>query len=148
MTNLIEIKTNVKELINDLFIQTANNFVIDKYATLLNISGKDVEQKRKNIINSLSSFPPYNFTSLVKKIELHTNGVCTITKCENYNIFVKYKSVDGLANLDQIYNEIYLVIPANINLSIEYDYLIYSNIKKYRYSDISTVNWSNIQYKV
>lgn len=138
------LQEHMKKTINNFFIVTADDQTLDKYCLLFDI---DVNQdKLTNIKSKLAEIPPYNLEYLENAINRISGGYCSIIVESNYKIKIVYTSL--YADIDEsiVKNEIYNIIPCNIEVDLTYDFITYEKLYEYSYSNLQNQTWKNVIY--
>lgn len=128
----------------NLFIDTCDDLMLDKYGKILNISG-ETEEKRTNIKISLGKIPPFNIDSIKNYLTMYVKD-CDIIINDNLTIDINYKT--GGREIDPlgVINNLYTLIPANMFVNFRYTYATYSDIEGEIWSNIDGKTWHSIIY--
>ena len=128
----------------DLFLATASNEILLKYENMLLVTGEDTEEKRQNIINKMSEFPPFSYNEIEKIVKRHISHPFIVNKCKDFVLSIKYRGGQEINNITNIVSDIYNIIPANVKVEMTYDFYKYIDALQDSYSDLSQKTWNNV----
>lgn len=128
----------------DLFIATASDDILLKYANLLQIGDTDFELLRAKIIEKFSEIPPFSYETIKKVVQWHTKSTPNVSKCEGYVINIDYKQGNYMQDFTNIYKDIYNIIPANIAINISYIFMSYIDYITTIYQKLSSKTWQQM----
>lgn len=129
----------------NLFLKTADDDILDKYLSIIGLSGETTEKKRQNIIAKLSALPPFSLEMIEDIVKIYT--LTANLELQNNTISVFYTTSDG-EEVDKplVLTEIYNLLPANIAVNFIYVYAIYSSLSNNMWEELLDLSWCEVKY--
>lgn len=141
------IKGKLRQLIYNRFPQTADEEGIARWEKLLGISSplnSSMKARQEAVLAKLRTKPPINLLTLQGILEAYMGVPVTIT-VNDYTVHVRYRGESRIQDLSPLYATVYETIPANLIMTITYDYLVWEEMRTITWGQAKIKTWDEVR---
>lgn len=118
-----DIKERISELLDEVVVQTAKSYGLDRYEKIYGITNitTDIERRRFNILSKINNRIPYTLNWLKNKLN-------NLVGKDNYEIILDHNNYKITVNVAALFNDIAIVLNKDLREQLPANLLITVNL--------------------
>lgn len=118
-----DIKEKIAELLDEVVVQTAKSYGLDRYEKIYGITNTttDIERRRFNILSKINNRIPYTLNWLKNKLN-------NLVGKDNYEIILDHNNYKITVNVAALFNDIAIVLNKDLREQLPANLLITVNL--------------------
>lgn len=140
----------IQQLLNNGFVDTSTLEVVKRWEKIFEINNPidaDLQSRRNAIKAKMIGQPPINISTLKDYTETYLGVPVNIVIHENpYVIKMQYKGITELPDMSPYYAAIYNLVPANIQVLINYAFRTWRSLKNSTWQQLKLKTWYEVLY--
>lgn len=147
---MYDIWNNCNDILNNAFIQTANQYAVERFESMLDIknTNTDLEIRKIKILSILNGDLPYTLNTLKNKIFFLCGNYGFIVDVD-YNNYVLSISLEqkNKSKIDILKDMIKNIVPANMIFTIDIKFNKHYQIRNFSYGYLKGFTYTDVREK-